>query len=235
MKFNINQLDKIIYEGGEEEEKALEDYQDALLEIFSLSEEGRAFFEGDSDPDQAFWAYQLMYFGFTYEGVSIPKMTVRDVQQIVTGLFPRKISLSSEDEAEEAIPELIAFWQFLKREYKLSTADDILTYLRKIEPEFKDMMMDPANFGMAKSFFMMGQSSGYDMTDEAEAGRFINIYNAGLLAQGSGGLPLPDQDEIFGLLGGGPPELRKPRRVDQAKKKKTRKITKASQKKNRKK
>ena len=59
---------------------------------------------------------------------TLPKMKAPDVEEIVTELFPRKISLSSPDEADEAIPELIAFWEYLQREYQLSQAKSILKY-----------------------------------------------------------------------------------------------------------
>ncbi len=99
------------------------------------------------------------------------------------------------------------------------------------------MMMDPANFGMAKSFFMMGQSSGFDMTNQTESDAFMAAYNAGLLAQAPGGFPspLPEFDNVSGFLGSGLPEARRSKKVDQSKKKKARKMAKASQKKNRKK
>ena len=37
-------------------------------------------------PDMGYWAAQLMYYGFQYIGVSIPQMTVEDVDEIVTEL-----------------------------------------------------------------------------------------------------------------------------------------------------
>jgi hypothetical protein len=220
MTFDINQLDKIDYDT--EGEEALAAYQEALLERFYQSAEGQSFIETYPDVEMGFWAAQLMYYGYVYKGVTIPRMTVDDIEEIVTELFPRKISLFSAKEAEDAIPELNAFWQFLKREYKQPTADSILRFLQQTGPKFKEMMMDPAKFGMAKSFFMMGHSAGYDMADEADANKFITAYNAGVLAQGSGGLSLPGQEGST------------KHRVSPAKKKKARKLAKASRKKNRK-
>lgn len=60
----------------------------------------------------------------------------------------------------------IAFWEFLKREFNFKTADSILKYLRQIEPKFRNIMNDPSKFGMAKSFFQMGQAAGFDMTSQ---------------------------------------------------------------------
>ena len=57
-----------------------------------------------------FWAAQLMYYGYQYEGSTIPQMTVGDVRTVVGELLPRKISLHSPEQADDAIPELTAFW-----------------------------------------------------------------------------------------------------------------------------
>ena len=68
------------------------------------------------------------------------------------------------DEADDATPELVAFWKYLKREFHLPHADTILEFLREVEPDFPDMMNDPANFGMAKSFFTMGRPKAPEST-----------------------------------------------------------------------
>ncbi len=229
MTFDIHQLDKIDHDT--EGEEALAEYQEALLERFYNSPEGQAFVEAHPDTEMGFWAAQLMYYGYGYVGVTIPRMTVGDVEEIVTQLFPRKISLFSADEAADAIPELVAFWQFLKREYRLSNADRILKFLHQIEPKFKEMMMDSSKFGMAKSFFMMGHSAGYDMTNEEEINQFMMEYNARALSQGPDALPPMGGGGLSGLFG---KKQRSTKRRADPKKKKARKIARASRKKYRK-
>jgi len=44
-------------------------------------------------------------------------------------------------------------------------------------------MNDPSRFGMAKSFFMMGQAAGFDMTTQEGAEAFMNWYNAMVMMQ----------------------------------------------------
>ena len=75
------------------------------------------------------------------------------------------------------------FWKFLKREYQLSNADDILSYLHEIEPDFRDIMNDTSKFGMAKSFFMMGQKAGFDMSTQEGLDEFLLHYNANVAPQ----------------------------------------------------
>jgi hypothetical protein len=177
MDFDIHQLDGVD-PGSSKADQALEKYQDALIGRFVDSPEGQA--HARVDPEVGSWAAQLIYYGWGYIGVTLPQMTVKDVEEIVTELFPRKISLSSPEEADGAIPELTLFWEFLRREYKLPQTESVLRFLQKIQPEFKGMMNDPEKFGMAKSFFMMGQSAGFDMTKQEDMDSFVSLYNAGL-------------------------------------------------------
>jgi hypothetical protein len=159
-------------------------------------------------------------------------MSVRDVKEIVTELFPRKISLLSPDDTNDAIPELRAFWQYLKREYKLSQADAILNFLSEIEPEFKNIMNDSEKFGMAKSFMTMGQAAGFDMTSESGLNAFMQHYNANLSTE-SPGLPseLPEADLLdYASVVHNPFNSA----ITKAKKKKLRDLSKASRKRNRK-
>jgi hypothetical protein len=180
VKFEIHQLDGVNLD-AKRSGSELKRYQDALLQAFHDSPEGKDRLE--VDPGMGFWAAQMIYYGFSYLSVTVPRMTVADVEEIVTELFPRKVSLSSPDEADAAIPELTAFWTYLKRGYQLPNADAILDFLHKVQPRFNSMMNDPSKFGMAKSFFMLGQSAGFDMTNEEETQKFIALYNSKMLAE----------------------------------------------------
>ncbi len=161
-------------------EAAFEQYQRALVDLFAESPEGQERLK--ADPDMGFWAAQLMYYAYQYEGTAIPEMTLGDVQTVVTDLFPRKISLQSPEQADDAIPELTAFWQYLKREFRLPRADAVLEFLRDVEPDFPEMMNDPSDFGMVKSFVAMGHAAGFDMTTREGLKAFMLAFNAGRLA-----------------------------------------------------
>ena len=186
MSFNINQLDKVEYDGSNESENALTQYQDSILEEFAYSPEGKERFK--ADPEMGFWIAQLIYYGIGYIGVSVPQMDESDINEIITDLFPRKISLSSPEDADDAIPELLAFWKFLKNKYKLSNADIIIEYLTEIEPKFNEIMNDSSKFGMAKSFMTMGQQSGFDMTDQNQMNEFMQVYNKNIM-EGQNNIP----------------------------------------------
>ena len=227
MPIDMHKLDKFKYDDSETEE-SWEKFQDALLQQFYDSPEGQARLK--DDPDMGFWAAQLIEFGFNYIGISVPKMRVADIREIVTELFPRKISLSSSDDANDAIPELVAFWQYLQREYQLANAESVLNFLNQIKPAFNKLMNDSSKFGMAKSFFMLGQSQGYDMTSQRGMDEFMLEYNTKLLQQ-SEPPTLPSAEPAWlgsGLFGSGLSQHRKTS-------KNKRKMEKQSRKKNRKK
>jgi hypothetical protein len=124
-------------------------------------------------------------------------MTMSNLKEIVTDYFPRKVSLRSSEEAEDIIPELIAFWRFLGREFRLDAAEAALRYLGEIEPSFMRIMNDPSRFGMAKSFFMQGQAAGFDMTDQDQMNLFIAAYNARVAAEPGGSPATPPSRSEF--------------------------------------
>ncbi len=187
--FNLRQLDGLDYD---EAEPLLDDYQETLIELFVNSPEGEEYCK--SYPDVGFWISQFIYYGFGYEGFTLPCMKVADVETVIEDLFPRKVTLLSPEEGENAIPELLAFWQFLKREFKLRNATSIIKYLRDIEPEFKEIMEDSSKFGIAKSFVTLGHQAGFDITTGEGLTQFQEIYNASIAP-----MLASENSDIFGL------------------------------------
>jgi hypothetical protein len=110
-------------------------------------------------------------------------MTKGDVQIVMEHLLPRKITLRDREDAKDTIPELVAFWNFLKREYNLHHAGAIVTYLASIESKFADWMFDPARGGIAKNFVISGIQAGFDMTTEEGLNAFQIAYNQQLFGE----------------------------------------------------
>ena len=219
MTFSINQLDNID-SCSEEADEELKKYIDPLLEQFCASPERKEYLP--TDLDVGFWPAEFIYYGFRYVGVTLPCIEIVDVEEIITDLFPRKIILDSPEQADNAIPELLAFWNFLKREFKLQNADNILKYLSEIKLEFKNIMYDSSRFSFSKSFMNAGQEAGFDMTKESDCAEFTALYNASVSSQ--------PQEHSSGYLGS--PAKHKTKKDNN--KKKLRKIANASRKKNRK-
>lgn len=212
MTFDIHRIDDLDYMGDENAEREFDDYRDELLKLFADSPEGIK--HKDQYPGMG-WMDMFMEYGFRYLGYSIPTMDESAVDELLTDILSQKVSLRKREEALDAIPEFIAFWSFVKREYNLENADEILNYLKSYSPDkFADDMMDPRRAGMAKSLFMSGQASGFDMTDMNQANQFISLYNANILDETGQGQQLQARDT--------------------AKEKKKRKAAKAARKRNRK-
>jgi hypothetical protein len=112
--------------------------------------------------------------------------------------------VSTEPEsAPEIIDELRSFWQFLQRQYQLPAAAGILPLLdHRAEQRLRDELANPANYGMAKSFFMQGMQAGFDMTTKEGTEAFMLAYNAAQLArlEGLPGLPGEDLDKGAGRV-----------------------------------
>lgn len=217
MAFQFNQIDRI--KDFDEAIAVLEsEYLPQLVEAFANSPEGQAYLKSQPK-DEAYlgdWVGNLVYYGYAYLEVTLPKMQQRDVDIVLQQLFPRKIALSEPDDANCIVPELIAFWEFVQREYKQRHSGKILTFLRKIEPTFAATMNDPRNFGIAKSFFMSGQASGFDMTTPEGLAAYQEQYNQQVRddpsvsispLQGMQGMPMALNPFAGGVPEGVPPEV----------------------------
>jgi Plasmid pRiA4b ORF-3-like protein len=178
MSFDLHQLDHLRNDFDAITER-LQDYIAELIEEFARSTESEQLLNAFPTLAEGLggWIHSLLDMGYGYEQVLLPQMTQPQVERLVEEIFPRKISLLSATDAAEAIPELIAFWQFLQRVYKLPNAKKIITYLKRVAPQFPALMMDENNFGIAKAFFTSGQAMGFDMTTQAGLQEFQTAHN----------------------------------------------------------
>jgi hypothetical protein len=174
-EFDIHQ--RLTDDYGEFDEDAVLRYRDALMDRFSTSPEAQ---EVLTEFRGVGWADTFMTFAMTYLGVPLTEMTSVEVDEIVFELFPAKVS-AQPGAGAEILAELRAFWAFLLREFQLENAGAILTMLQRVRARHLEQeLQNPNNFGMAKSFHMLGQQSGFDMTTEAGMQEFAAIYNAAL-------------------------------------------------------
>ncbi|EIJ34166.1 hypothetical protein [Thiothrix nivea] len=186
MAFDIYALD----EQEEFNDDVFATYQDGLLQLFAESTQGKQF-QADTGEEPGNWAGHLLYYGYAYLGTSPPRMTPGEISEIVNDLFPRKITLFSEDDARYAMAELKAFWLFLEEMFQLGGNKAIIQVLEKAEPTFGQCMMDPANAGMAKSFVMLGKQAGFDTTTQAGLHEAMLAYNMGQLGSKLSPVGLP--------------------------------------------
>jgi len=188
MAFNIHQ--QVFNRDGMLLEKKAGQYLDQLVQLFEQSPEGQALWNEGIEPG---WTGMMIDFGINYLSVTPPQMSPAHLREILFDLFPRKLSASA-DEAPGIIRELQAFWQFLQREFHLENAAACLNVLdEKTARKLKQEMGNPANFGIAKSFVMMGMQRGYDMSSEEGLNEWMAIYNAEIAAGAGPRIPLPGE------------------------------------------
>lgn len=173
MSFDINEA-VFDEQGTYQEEKAVR-YEEALMEQFTASPEGQAIIQMGTELG---WAGAMIHYAITYPGATPATMTTSDLEEVVFGLFPRKV-ITERGDAAEIIGELRAFWHFVERVYQLPQAKQMLTHLtehstRRLERE----LQDPDNFGMAKSFVLMGKQAGFDMESPEGMHAWVQAYNA---------------------------------------------------------
>ena len=188
MTFDIQQ--KIFDRDGMPIEKKASQYQDELALLFEQSPEGQALISEGVEPG---WASMMIDFGINYLSVTPPHMSAAGLREILFDIFPRKVSTDA-DEANDIVRELRAFWQFLQREFQLANADACLKVLDdRAARELKKKLGDPANFGIAKSFFMMGLERGFDMTSEEGLNKWMETYNTEIKTGAGPRIPLPGE------------------------------------------
>jgi hypothetical protein len=178
MPFDINQLNNLDYK---EAEPLLSDYINCVVEEFTKSPEGEAYTQ--KHPDFGEWIRTFTEMSYIYEGFTLPEITKANAETVMEHIIPRKLTLMERSEADDAISELVAFWNFLKREYKFRSAEAIITYLVGIEGKFTDWMFDPTKGGMAKSFIMGGMQAGFDMRTQEGLQNFQKVYNQQILSE----------------------------------------------------
>ncbi len=189
MTFNIHQ--QVFDRDGMPLEKKASQYQDQLLQLFKQSPEGHALRNEGIDGN---WTSLLLDFGINNLNVTPPQMAPRHLREILFELFPYKVSASA-DEAPNIIREMQLFWQFLQRAFNLENAEACLSVLdEKATHKLEREMSNPANFGLSKSFVMMGMERGFDLGSEEGIHEWMVTYNAELAAGTGQRIPLPGEE-----------------------------------------
>lgn len=166
---DIHALDAVDPE-TDDSEGALARYVDGLMTPFVEAAPGV----------EAGWVAFFIDYGYHSLGLTLPRMTADDVEEILVEVFPRKITTESEDDAKEVIPAIRLFWNWLSKTYELPQARSVLMRLDALEHGYPEIMNDPARWGMAKSLTTLGREAGFDMNDPEDQQKFTLAYNRSL-------------------------------------------------------
>jgi hypothetical protein len=173
MSFDLNEA--VFDEQGQYLEEKASRYEEALMNLFAASPEGQAIKEKGTELG---WAGAMIHYAISYLGVTPVTMTPSDLEEVIYDLFPRKV-ITERGDGAEIIQELGAFWHFLQRVYQLPQAKPMLARLRpQAVRRLEQALQEPANFGMAKSFVLMGQEAGFDMESPEGMQAWVEAYNA---------------------------------------------------------
>ncbi len=228
--FDIHQ--SIHHSCGELDEEKAQEFTRHLIGEFAGSPEAQPLIERTGGVGG--WVDMMFHYHFGYVGGPLDRMTTRDLREVLFELFPRKVS-TEPDSAPEIIAELRAFWQFLQRQYQLPSAPDMVALLDdQAESRLRAELANPANFGMAKSFFMQGQQAGFDMTTKEGSEAFMTLHN--IVQMAKLGVPIPGLGKDLGGLADIPFAPPSPlTHQEKAKKRKERKAERKARKRNRRK
>jgi hypothetical protein len=212
-------------EHGEQDEASVARYIKGVMEAFVDSPEAQPIIEQQGSVS---WPGMMLNYYFGHIGGELAEMSLRDFNEVVFELFPRKVSTEPES-APEIVAELKAFWSFVHRQYGLEIAERILATLNdEAVGRLRNYLSDPSRYGMAKSFVMGGKAAGFDMTKKEDLDAYAVAYNASLLGRSLPPTPADIKEEE-------PPPLAAPQTREQRDKKRAdRKRERQAKKRNRK-
>jgi hypothetical protein len=121
----------------------------------------------------------MIHYAIAYPGVTPPTMTTGDLEEVVFSLFPRHPSSRRRETQRRSSKHYVHFGSFTSRVYQLPQARLMLARLTpQAARGLEQALQDPANFGMAKSFVLMGKEAGFDMESPEGMRAWVEAYNA---------------------------------------------------------
>ncbi len=102
-----------------------------------------------------------------------------DLEELLLRVYPRKITVLDRADAEDTIPAVRDFLAYLAESGGMTegATRKLERELDRIAPQFADAVMDPANWGTARSFVQAMVANGVDMSDQTAVERWIAEYN----------------------------------------------------------
>ena len=102
-----------------------------------------------------------------------------DLEELLLRVYPRKITVLDRADTEDTIPAVRDFLAYLAESEGMpeDIARRLNRELDRIAPRFADAVMDPSNWGMARSLVQAMAADGVDMGDQDAVDRWIAAYN----------------------------------------------------------
>jgi hypothetical protein len=102
-----------------------------------------------------------------------------DLEEVLLRVYPRKITVFDRADTEDTIPAVRDFLAYLAGSGEMTegAARELERELDRVAPRFADAVMDPENWGMARSIVQAMAADGVEMGDQAAVDRWIATYN----------------------------------------------------------
>ena len=116
-----------------------------------------------------------------YLGIERPvELSPGDLEELLLRVYPRKVTVFDPADTEDTIPAVRDFLAYLAESEGMTeaAARKLELELDRIAPRFADAVMDPANWGTARSFVQAMAADGVDMSDQTAVDRWFARYNA---------------------------------------------------------
>jgi hypothetical protein len=139
-------------------------------------------------------------------------LSTADLRVLLLMTYPRKVTVLDAEDAADTVPALRDLVAFLADTGAVApeAAEELRRELDDLAPRFAGALMDPANWGMARSITQAMASDGVDLDDQDAVDRWIARYNERADDEGPFGedddledFDLDDEDldlkEAFGL------------------------------------
>jgi hypothetical protein len=135
----------------------------------------------NGDPDADAEELQLV-LGLLRDQLSVDdpaELTPADLRVLLLMTYPRKVTVLDAEDAADTVPALRDLVAFLADTGAVDAeaANELRRELDDLAPRFADAVMDPANWGMARSITQAMASDGVDLDDQDAVDRWIAHYN----------------------------------------------------------
>ncbi len=148
---------------------------DFLAELAAWAENTPQDLDGNSEDAALLHDLARDYLGFP----DLAELTPGDLRELLLAVFPRKITVRGPEEVRSIIPTMREVCCFLRDTGRIPRRrhDQLIAELDQIEPEFAGAVMDPRNWGMARSFTQAMIADGVDIGDPGATQSWIAGFN----------------------------------------------------------
>jgi hypothetical protein len=156
------------------------DWVDATLEAFTRwARAAPQKLSGDPDTDVEELEIVLALLRDQLSVDDPADLTTADLRVLLLMTYPRKVTVPDAEDVADTIPALRDLVAFLADTGAVDpeAAKELGRELDDLEPRFADAVMDPANWGMARTLTQAMASDGVDLDDQDAVDRWIAHYN----------------------------------------------------------